>query len=103
VGGNDFYSSPRLSQDGMKLAWVTWSRLKHALCSFLQCGFRCIVSMPFPMKGLCAALEDGSSEVLVGGNDFYSSPRLSQDGTNLAWVTWSHPKHPLFSSLQDCF
>jgi dipeptidyl aminopeptidase/acylaminoacyl peptidase len=33
-------------------------------------------------------------EVLVSGNDFYSSPRLSPDGTRLAWLTWNHPNMP---------
>lgn len=32
--------------------------------------------------------------MLAGGNDFYSSPRLSQDGAKLAWVTWNHPNMP---------
>ncbi len=32
--------------------------------------------------------------VLVSGNDFYSSPRLSPDGTHLAWLTWNHPDMP---------
>lgn len=34
------------------------------------------------------------SHVLVSGNDFYSSPRLSPDGTHLAWLTWNHPDMP---------
>jgi len=39
---------------------------------------------------------DGSKggQVLVSGNDFYSSPRLSPDGSRLAWLTWNHPNMP---------
>lgn len=36
----------------------------------------------------------GCGEVLVSGNDFYSSPRLSPDGTKLVWLTWNHPNMP---------
>jgi dipeptidyl aminopeptidase/acylaminoacyl peptidase len=32
--------------------------------------------------------------VLASGNDFYSSPRLSPDGSRLAWLTWRHPNLP---------
>ncbi|MEI6046300.1 MAG: S9 family peptidase [Chloroflexota bacterium] len=34
------------------------------------------------------------SRVLISGNDFYSSPRLSPDGSRLAWLTWNHPNMP---------
>jgi len=34
------------------------------------------------------------AQVLVSGNDFYSSPRLSPDGSQLAWLTWNHPNMP---------
>jgi len=37
---------------------------------------------------------NGGIHTLVAGNDFYSSARLSPDGTQLAWLTWNHPNMP---------
>jgi dipeptidyl aminopeptidase/acylaminoacyl peptidase len=39
-------------------------------------------------------LASGEVTVLVDGADFYSSPRLSPDGTQLAWLRWNHPNMP---------
>ncbi len=41
-------------------------------------------------------LEGSDSEpaVLADGRDFYSFPRLSPDGTELAWTCWDHPNMP---------
>jgi dipeptidyl aminopeptidase/acylaminoacyl peptidase len=33
-------------------------------------------------------------EVLVSGPDFVAAPRLSPDGTTLAWLQWDHPSMP---------
>ena len=48
----------------------------------------------YPVNTLCALAEDGSETVLVEGNDFYSSPRISPDGRHIAWLSWDHPRMP---------
>jgi dipeptidyl aminopeptidase/acylaminoacyl peptidase len=37
---------------------------------------------------------DGAETVIASGSDFYSSPRISLDGRQLAWIEWSHPNMP---------
>src|SRR5262245_55293501 len=37
---------------------------------------------------------ENAAKIVVSGNNFYSSPRLSPDGSRLAWLTWNHPNMP---------
>ena len=39
-------------------------------------------------------LDGGDVEVLAAGEDFYSTPRLSPDGTRICWLSWRHPRMP---------
>ncbi|MGB0867396.1 MAG: alpha/beta hydrolase family protein [Granulosicoccaceae bacterium] len=40
------------------------------------------------------SLRDGVTQVLASGADFYSSPRLSDCETKLAFISWDHPHMP---------
>jgi dipeptidyl aminopeptidase/acylaminoacyl peptidase len=39
-------------------------------------------------------LDSGTVSLLATGSDFYAAPRLSPDGTTLAWLEWHHPNMP---------
>jgi dipeptidyl aminopeptidase/acylaminoacyl peptidase len=47
-------------------------------------------------RGLVRVPLDGSGRVteVWSGSDFLSSPRVSPDGTRLAWLCWDHPRMP---------
>ena len=48
----------------------------------------------YPVNTLVTVARDGTVRTLVEGSDFYSSPRLSPDGRQLAWLSWDLPRMP---------
>jgi dipeptidyl aminopeptidase/acylaminoacyl peptidase len=49
-----------------------------------------------PTNTLVAFPIDGTVNptVIVSGHDFFASPRVSPDGSRLAWLAWDHPNMP---------
>jgi dienelactone hydrolase len=50
-----------------------------------------------PVNTLVALPMDGTEsagQVLASGFDFYATPRVSPDGSKLAWLAWRHPQMP---------
>lgn len=47
-------------------------------------------------RNFIGCIDPESNEVrpFVQGNDFYSSPRVNQQGTHLCYLTWNHPNMP---------
>ena len=49
-----------------------------------------------PQNTIAALSLDGvdAGAILVSGADFYASPRISPDGSRMAWLSWDHPNMP---------
>ena len=49
-----------------------------------------------PVNAIVAVDADGQADqqVLFQGSDFCSNPRISPDGSSLAWLSWDHPNMP---------
>ena len=50
-----------------------------------------------PVNALVSIPIDGgesAGDILASGFDFYSTPRLSPDASQLAWLAWRHPQMP---------
>ena len=80
------YADGRITPDGR---WYVCVREAHIVDSQTGAGSE-------PVNELVAVAMDGSQqvEVLVSGPDFVSSPRVSPDGSRLAWIQWNHPDLP---------
>jgi dipeptidyl aminopeptidase/acylaminoacyl peptidase len=81
------YADLELTGDG---AWLLAVRERHEGPEATDVHNEVVA---IPTDGSAA---DGDAEVvvLVSGRDFVSSPRLSPDGSRLAYVAWDHPNMP---------
>ncbi|MGB0388998.1 MAG: S9 family peptidase [Ardenticatenaceae bacterium] len=54
-----------------------------------------LVAVPELVEGQEAGGDpSGEPRVIASGYDFYSTPRISPDGTQLAWLCWQNPQMP---------
>ena len=92
----------RIDGDGAPQAFSTGGNIRHADFVVDNARARLIaVCEQHPAEGhahpensLAAVGFDGTHAILAHGHDFYAAPRLSPDGSQLAWITWDHPRLP---------
>ena len=82
-GGRDRYADGRITPDGR---WLICVRERHPDPDDPSGVTNEVVAIP----------PDGSAEPLIirSGRDFYSSPRISPDGSMLCWLEWDLPWMP---------
>ena len=86
------------SDAGLRFADMIYDRRRHGLISV--CEDHRSPQVEPENKLIRLDLKDktdaGSQpmKVLAAGRDFYASPSLSPDGSQLAWLSWDHPNMP---------
>jgi dipeptidyl aminopeptidase/acylaminoacyl peptidase len=93
----------RLEDDGSMTPLTPDTDIRHADFTFDRAHNRLIAVREDHTTGASEAVNsigsipvDGSMSgaVLVGGHDFYATPRVGPDGTKLSWLSWDHPNMP---------
>lgn len=84
---------PRVISDrGYRLADAEYDRIRGRLVAIQEDHFD-----DFDPKNriLSLDLEGGEASVILAeGSDFYGAPRLSPDGSRMAYLSWNHPSMP---------
>ena len=83
----DFDCHPEISNGTEETAWVLAVEEDHALPD------------PEDVKNYVVAINLVTKEVkrVLEGVDFYSYPRFSPDGRQIAWLQWNHPSLPFLA------
>ena len=79
TGGRVRYADGRVTSDGMRMICVRERHEDDGVVNEIVC---------IPTDG------SGEASIVVGGRDFFSTPRISPDGAKLAWLTWDLPYLP---------
>jgi dipeptidyl aminopeptidase/acylaminoacyl peptidase len=79
TAGSVRYADGRVTADGSRLLCVRERHEGDDVVNEIVC---------IPTDG------SGEASIVVGGRDFFSTPRISPDGTKLAWLTWDLPYLP---------
>jgi dipeptidyl aminopeptidase/acylaminoacyl peptidase len=86
------------SGTGLRFADIIVDRWRHSLICVCEdhSAQRAEPENKLIRLDLKDAAETGSHFMrsLASGNDFYASPCLSPDGSQLAWLSWNHPNMP---------
>ena len=78
------YADPVLSDDGREVLCVREAHIDGRIT-------RRVVAVPLDGSGS----EDATVvREVAGGSDFLGHPRISPDGTRIAWLAWDHPRMP---------
>lgn len=84
--------------EGQQVKSVRYADLDlHPSGQLVYCVREAHVPGEEPVNLLVAVALDGSScfgKVIAEGSDFYAAPRVSKDGSMLAWLEWNHPDMP---------
>ncbi len=92
----------RFEPGGEPVAITPDADLRYAGCSFdsrrnrLLCIREDHRGLGEPVNALVALMPSEESEgtILFSGTDFVSEPRLSEDGSRIAFISWMHPNMP---------
>lgn len=100
AGSTALFVTPWCACDGINLCGrdtTTFPLLFNTLLSphFFLCLVPVLQSIPrMYCTCVCTDLQSGTVTQLATGHDFFSSPALSPDGSQLAYVAWDHPNMP---------
>ena len=83
TGGLDRFADGRVTADGARWIGV---RERHAESGRVADIVNELVVVPLA--------ESAKPLIVAGGRDFYSTPRVSPDGSRLSWLTWDLPWMP---------